>query len=95
MKTIKKIDELLVGVEVDTPLWHMLIDIRMEAVLDVCAIRDAMKEINEMSSEYDTKQCGPASDSCASCKFTKSRWPNCKYLIVIHEHTGLELMPHD
>ena len=91
MKTISKIDELLVGVEFNTPMWHVLHILQMNAVQDEIAIQDAMEEINE--HEYED-EC-PHERLCQRCKFDKANYPACQYLYILNKHTGLEPIPHE
>lgn len=91
MKTLKKIDELLVGVEFDTPIWHMLHILRMNAVQDEMAIQEAMEEILETPYEDDC----PLSIKCHECKYDKLPYMQCVYLHIINKHTGIEPMPKE
>jgi len=91
VKTIKKIDELLVGVEFDTPMWHALHILRMNAVQDEMSVLEAMEEINEHEYEDDC----PHERLCKRCKFDEATYPACKCLYIINKHTRLEPMPHE
>jgi len=91
MKTISKIDELLVGVELKSPMWHVLHILRMNAVQDEIAIQEAMEEIAEGDYSSDC----PHEKRCEGCKFEKAPYTACIYLYTIHKHTGLEPMPHE
>ena len=82
---------MLVGVEFDTPMWHVLHILRMNAVQDEITIQDAMEEIAELECREDC----PHGWDCAGCKFSKTGSPACMYLYIINKHTGLEPMPHE
>ena len=91
MKTIDRIDKMLVGVELRSPMWHVLHILRMNAVQDEIAIQDAMEEIAEGAME---EPC----ENSANCAPGKCKWfgmSGCMNLYTINKHTGLEPMPHE